>query len=219
MRKLFVYLQYPKLVFADYLYKRASKCSVNGKHLQKLIDEDMPKYMPKRVNYFPHGIKALNYLLASNKIFRTVFYYRIESDLKLQSSLAKAISMILVKPLYNIEIGVNDPKGIIDGGFKNCTHGWLYCSTKNSGKNLAVFQGVTIGSSTKRDSEGFVAPMLGENVSIMANAVVCGGISIGDNVTIGAGSVVTKDVPNNCVVIGNPARIIKMNNEKVDIPL
>ena len=53
----------------------------------------------------------------------------------------------------------------------------------------------------------------------MANALVFGGIRIGNNVTVGAGSVVTKDVPDNCVVVGNPARIIQINNEKVNIPL
>ena len=39
-----------------------------------------------------------------------------------------------------------------------------------------------------------------------------GGVKIGNNVIIGAGSVVVKDVPDNCVVAGNPAKIIKNNN-------
>ena len=43
-----------------------------------------------------------------------------------------------------------------------------------------------------------------------ANVVIIGDIEIGDNVTIGAGSVVVKSVPSNCVIAGNPARIIKM---------
>ena len=46
-----------------------------------------------------------------------------------------------------------------------------------------------------------------------------GGITIGDNVIIGAGSVVTKDIPSNCVVVGNPARIIKQDGERVNILL
>ena len=59
----------------------------------------------------------------------------------------------------------------------------------------------------------------GDNVTIMPNSVVTGGITIGNNVTIGAGSVVLKSVPDNCLVVGNPARIIKLNGEKVDIKL
>lgn len=43
-----------------------------------------------------------------------------------------------------------------------------------------------------------------------ANICIIGDIRIGNNVTVGAGTVVVKDVPDNCVVVGNPARIIKM---------
>lgn len=48
---------------------------------------------------------------------------------------------------------------------------------------------------------------IGDNVSIYPNSVVIGNITIGNNVTVGAGSVVIKDVPDNAVVVGNPARI------------
>ena len=47
---------------------------------------------------------------------------------------------------------------------------------------------------------------------ICAHAQVIGGIRIGDNVTIGAGAVVVKDVPDNAIVAGNPARLIKMKS-------
>ena len=46
--------------------------------------------------------------------------------------------------------------------------------------------------------------------SIGANSVIIGGVTIGENALVGAGSVVTKDVPNNAVVAGNPARIIQL---------
>ena len=46
-------------------------------------------------------------------------------------------------------------------------------------------------------------------MDIGANCVVIGEIVIGKNVTIGAGSVVTKNIPDNAIVIGNPARILK----------
>lgn len=56
-------------------------------------------------------------------------------------------------------------------------------------------------------------PKIGNNVSLGANVVIIGGVIVGDNVTVGAGSVVVKDVSSNCIVAGNPARIIK-NLEK-----
>jgi len=48
-----------------------------------------------------------------------------------------------------------------------------------------------------------------DNVSIGSNATILPGIRIGKNSTIGAGAVVTKDVPSNSIVIGNPAKVIK----------
>ena len=54
-------------------------------------------------------------------------------------------------------------------------------------------------------------PRIGDNVSVGANAVIIGPIRIGNNVTVGAGAVVVKDVPDNAVVVGNPARLIKYN--------
>ena len=55
---------------------------------------------------------------------------------------------------------------------------------------------------------------VGDNVMIGANAVVIEGVQIGDNAVVGAGSIVISDVPANAVVVGNPARVIKMKDEK-----
>lgn len=52
-----------------------------------------------------------------------------------------------------------------------------------------------------------------KGASIGANATILGGITIGENSIIGAGAVVTKDVPANVIVAGNPARILKKLNE------
>ena len=50
---------------------------------------------------------------------------------------------------------------------------------------------------------------VGNNVWIGGNVTVLPGVSIGDNVVIGAGSVVNKDIPSNCVAVGNPCKVIK----------
>lgn len=70
------------------------------------------------------------------------------------------------------------------------------------GKNAVIWHQVTIAS------YGGGTPVIGDNCKIGAGAKILGGITIGDNVFIGANTVVTKDVPDNCVVVGTSQRII-----------
>jgi acetyltransferase-like isoleucine patch superfamily enzyme len=52
---------------------------------------------------------------------------------------------------------------------------------------------------------------IGNDCFIGINTVVMPGIRIGNNVIVGSGSIVTKDIPSNCIAAGNPARIIREN--------
>lgn len=63
-----------------------------------------------------------------------------------------------------------------------------------------------------------MAPVrIGNNVWMGGNSVVLMGVTIGRNAVIGAGSVVTKDIPDNAVAVGNPARVIRyIENEAVE---
>lgn len=54
---------------------------------------------------------------------------------------------------------------------------------------------------------------IGKNCWIGAGALILPGVSVGDNTVIGAGSVVTKDIPANCVAVGNPCRVLREINE------
>lgn len=76
---------------------------------------------------------------------------------------------------------------------------------ESMGENCQVWHNVTIGRAHNKGRR----PRIGNNVKICAGAIVIGDIEIGDNVVIGAGAVVTKSIPANCVVVGNPARIIE----------
>ena len=51
--------------------------------------------------------------------------------------------------------------------------------------------------------------VIGDNVWIAGGAIVCPGVKIGNNTTIGSGSVVTKDIPDNTVAAGNPCKVIR----------
>ena len=74
------------------------------------------------------------------------------------------------------------------------------------GKNCNISQGVTIGQSNRGARKG--VPVIGDNVYIGPGAKIFGRIRIGNNAAIGANCVVTKDVPDNAVVVGIPGRII-----------
>ena len=74
------------------------------------------------------------------------------------------------------------------------------------GKNVTIYQQVTLGQNNGK------FPTIGDNVIIYSGAKIFGDIHIGNNVIIGANSVVNTDVPDNCIVAGVPARVIRKND-------
>ena len=74
------------------------------------------------------------------------------------------------------------------------------------GKYCKISHDVTLG--TKGAGRGNDVPILGDNVYIGAGAKILGNVRIGDNVIVGANAVVIKDVPDNVIVTGIPAKII-----------
>lgn len=56
--------------------------------------------------------------------------------------------------------------------------------------------------------------VIGDNCWIAAGVTICAGVTIGENTVIGAGSVVTKDIPANCIAVGNPCRVLREIGEQ-----
>lgn len=79
------------------------------------------------------------------------------------------------------------------------------------GDNCEIFQNVTIGSNRKFKGKQEM-PILGNNVTIYAGAIIVGPISIGDNCIIGAGCFVDFDVPDNTIVKREKIEIVKERN-------
>ncbi|MEL7231882.1 MAG: serine O-acetyltransferase [Pseudomonadota bacterium] len=84
--------------------------------------------------------------------------------------------------------------------------GFVMGETARLGDDCSILQGVTLGGTGKSDEDRH--PKIGNRVLIGANASVLGNIQIGDGAKIAAGSVVLKDVPENCTVAGVPAKAV-----------
>jgi maltose O-acetyltransferase len=79
------------------------------------------------------------------------------------------------------------------------------------GPNVSIYTACHSTDVAERNSrrEWAESVTIGDNVWIGGSVTILPGVTIGNGVTIGAGSVVTKNVPDNVVVAGNPAKIIK----------
>ncbi len=144
--------------------------------------------------------------------FHALLAYRVSNWLKAQGVpfIPRAISQ-LARWLTGIEIHPAAKIGksfFIDHGM-----GVVIGETAEIGDYVTLFQGVTLGGTGKE--HGKRHPTLGNHVVVGAGAKILGGIKVGDNVKIGANSVVLKSVPPNSTVTGVPARIIKMEGERL----
>ena len=104
---------------------------------------------------------------------------------------------------YNIFIGTNTcgpGLRIVHPGFRRLH------TVATIGNNCTILPMVLIGK--KRPGVKGKA-IIGNNVYISTGVTILAPVTIGDNVIIGAGSVVTKDIPNNCIVGGIPAKLLK----------
>ena len=106
------------------------------------------------------------------------------------------------------------PGAVIGKGFFiDHGSGVIIGETAELGDNVTLYQGVTLGGTGKE--KGKRHPTLGDNVMVSAGAKVLGSFKIGENSKIGAGSVVLKEAPPNCTVVGVPGRIVKMGDQKI----
>lgn len=167
------------------------------------IEKDVDRFWS--VHY---GCKPSNYTIgiirefASCIEFRNLFFYRCGSIGRKLSH----ISLFFLKTQQLLCFGVDRSRL---GGGMFIQHGYCTVITAQSiGENFWVNQNVTIAYS------GNGCPIIGNNVHIASDANIVGGISIGDNVTIGAGTTVVRDVPSDTLVVSQKPRYIpKVSSE------
>lgn len=165
---------------------------------KKQIDADLEKYSNDG-----RGIGAFIKVATRQRVFRNLFYYR----------LGEYVSFF-IKWMLPPERTLNIWCPSIGEGCHFEHNYSTYLNAERIGRDFYCLQLVTLGN----DSKGR-RPIIGDNVKIFTGATVFGGITIGNDVVIGAGAVVRRDVPDHCTVVGNPAFIVRMNGENTNIRL
>lgn len=166
--------------------------------LQAALDKD-PAAKNKLEIYFTYGgFKALRAYRRAHRYYTHGLHFLAF----LVSAHARKVTGIDIHPAAKIGHGV-----FIDHGV-----GLVIGETTEIGDDVTIYQGVTLGGTGKH--VGKRHPTIGNGVMISAGAKVLGPVTIGENSKIGAGSVVLKDVPPHCTVVGVPGRIVRMHGEK-----
>jgi acetyltransferase-like isoleucine patch superfamily enzyme len=130
-------------------------------------------------------------------------------------------SSLTVNGKFNFSSGAhliiaNNAKMSIGSGYVN-RHCKIKCFSEISiGNDVAISENVSIWDSDvheviRKDNVMTKPIKIGNHVWIGTNAIILKGVNIGDNSIIAAGSVVNRDIPENCLAAGNPAKIIKEN--------
>ena len=126
---------------------------------------------------------------------------------------------VWIEPPFFCDYGAHTSLG--DGAYLNCNCVILDCHTVEIGAGTLIGPGVQIYTAyhptnpilRKTGLEQAAPIKLGTNVWIGGGAILCPGVTVGNDTTIGAGSVVTKSVPAGVIAAGNPCRIIRPANK------
>lgn len=150
-----------------------------------VIDQDLAKYREGK-----GSIMTFIKVATRQRWFRNLFYYRM-------GDYRSVFIKWLLPPDPTLHIWCPEI-----GAGAHFEHNYAtYLNAERIGRDFYCLQNVTLGNG--RDGR----PTIGDNVKIYTGAIVYGGIKIGNNVTIAAGTVLSEDVPDNCLVKGNPAVI------------
>lgn len=164
--------------------------------MNDLFKLDYENFSKRKFNFVPCILRII-------KNYELRFLYILRKN---QSSRSNIYNIMLNHYMnrYGLEINTKN----VGGGLR-LIYPWGITVNADAviGSNVTLFKGVTIGVIERGSKQG--NPSIGDNVTIYANATVCGNIKIGNNSIIASNSFVNFDVPDNSIVIGNPGEIHK----------
>ena len=195
-----------KRLFAAINYARTLPvylCVLCSKH-KKLVEMDVARWNQIKELDF-NLFESINWYMTYFPEFRNLIMHRLKNPTRtLVAMMHYVIARILWKPMDSLYIYTED----IGGGLF-IQHGFATIITaKKIGENCRIYQQVTIGY-----KNGTCPPVLEDNVAVTCGAKVLGDITMHSGSLAAAGAVVVKDVPENAIVAGVPAKVIGYKDE------
>lgn len=189
MKRLFVLLTCWRFVLHWIYYKSAD----NGEVIKEDLLRNIKQFLHKENLSFLNFCELLTFYVMVRNIFYARVAYRHHYYAKVLSVFARPLPLLDISSTAEI------------GGGLIVQHGYAtIIAPRKIGKKCWVNQGVTIGYTNDDD-----CPTLGDNVTVYAGAKILGDVHVGNNVVVAANAVVVKDVEDNCIVGGVPAKVIK----------
>ena len=171
------------------------------------------KYLIVTDHYRYHGRFSLPHFLKDlffNRGFAITFAYRIAHYLYVnrQNVALRLFNLYYfdLQTRFSCELPYETQIG--PGFYFGHVFGTIINSKSQLGKNINMSHGVTLGRIAEGQRAG--APIVGDNVYIAPGSKLIGGITLGSGTAVGANAVVTKDTPENAVVVGIPAEVISL---------
>ncbi len=152
--------------------------------------------------------KAGLFDVMSSSTLKLIICFRICSCIKKSIALLPLyLFFYLLHKHYEHKLGIILPIGTKIGPGLHIMHysGIVINERSVIGKNFTIMQCSTIGHIRGRGT-----PVIGDNVVVACNCSVIGDVNIGNNVMVGAGSVVCKNIESGATVVGNPAKIVNL---------
>ncbi len=181
--------------------------------------------LEKMKNNLPYNAVAPDIMEVQNKAAELVYRFNASGDAGERNEILKELvgqssDMMAVSPGFRCDFGFNIYfKGLAVINY-NCV--FLDTSRIELGENVFMGPGTVVSCAAhpilaEQRNEGTMISKpitIGNNVWIGANCTILGGVNIGENTIIGAGSVVTRDIPANVIAVGSPCRVVREITEE-----
>lgn len=175
-----------------------------------LIKSDLER-IEKSANFYTFFKRMI---FPQGTTFRYTVWMRILANCKRSRIKKYTIGLLayIISNHYSIKYGIHINENIeIGPGLKIVHSDCVYLNCKKIGSNFTVYQGCTLGSANSDKGRALI-PIVEDNVTVYTGSVVAGDVTLHDGCVIGANSFVNFDVPENTLVSGVPAKIVRKVN-------